>query len=129
VAVPSNGMALTALNTVQALALSKAVRHLRGGDNLFEAGQPGSTIFAVLKGEVQLEWQEGGVETFQPGQVFGVGALVSADHRRHGTARALVDSEILEMSREEFLFAVQETPMFAVEVMASLEQRLRAMQH
>jgi CRP/FNR family cyclic AMP-dependent transcriptional regulator len=122
-------MALTALNTVQALALSKAVRHLRGGDNLFEAGQPGSTIFAVLKGEVQLEWQEGGVETFQPGQVFGVGALVSADHRRHGTARALVDSEILEMSREEFLFAVQETPMFAVEVMASLEQRLRAMQH
>lgn len=57
--------------------------------------------------------------------MFGVGALVSWDHCRHSTARVLVDSEILEMSREEFLFAVQDTPMFAVEVMASLEQRLR----
>jgi CRP-like cAMP-binding protein len=32
------------------------------------------------------------------------------------------------MNREEFLFAVQESPMFAVELLASLEQRLRRSQ-
>ena len=50
------------------------------------------------------------------------------DHRRHATARALEVSEVLEMNREEFLFAVQESPMFAVELLASLEQRLRRSQ-
>jgi CRP-like cAMP-binding protein len=37
-------------------------------------------------------------------------------------------SDVLEMNREEFLFAVQESPMFAVELLASLEQRLRRSQ-
>jgi CRP-like cAMP-binding protein len=60
--------------------------------------------------------------------VFGVGALVTTDHRRHATAQALTACEVLEMNREEFLFAVQETPMFAVELLASLEQRLRRSQ-
>jgi len=29
------------------------------------------------------------------------------------------------MNREEFLFALQETPMFAVQLLSSLEERLR----
>lgn len=44
-------MDLTALNTVQALAHTMAVRQLSGGDTLFEAGQPGNSIFAVLTGK------------------------------------------------------------------------------
>jgi hypothetical protein len=31
------------------------------------------------------------------------------------------------MAREEFLFALQETPMFAIDRLASLDQRLRAL--
>lgn len=73
---------------------------------------------------MRFSWPDGGKELFQPGQVFGVGALVEHDHRRHGTARALQDSELIEMNREEFLFALQETPMFALQLLASLEERL-----
>jgi CRP/FNR family transcriptional regulator, cyclic AMP receptor protein len=60
--------------------------------------------------------------------VLGVEALVSESHGRHGTARALVATELIELGREQFLAAVQETPMFAIELMASLERRLRRLE-
>jgi len=121
-------MDILALHTIQALAGSIAVRRLQPQQLLYEAGSPGDSIFCILSGSIELSWEGGGRETFQPGQVFGVGALVTPDHRRHATARALEVSEVLEMNREEFLFAVQESPMFAVELLASLEQRLRSSQ-
>ena len=36
-----------------------------------------------------------------------------------------LDSDLIEMNREKFLFAVQEAPMFAVELLASIDERLR----
>lgn len=116
------------LHTMQALAASLPIRVLQPGQVLFEAGEPGSSIFCVLSGALELHWGEAGVETFGPGDVIGVGALVSDNHLRHGTARAVVASELIEMGREQFLFAVQETPMFALELMASLEARLRGLE-
>jgi CRP-like cAMP-binding protein len=50
---------------------------------------------------------------------------VDPEHRRFGTAVALCNSELLEMNREEFLFAMQELPMFSLEMMDNLEQRLQ----
>jgi CRP-like cAMP-binding protein len=32
---------------------------------------------------------------------------------------------LLVMNREKFLFAVQESPMFAIELLGSIDQRLR----
>jgi CRP-like cAMP-binding protein len=125
---PWFAMDISALHTIQALASGIAVRRLQPLQVLFEAGTPGDSIFCILSGSIELSWEGGGRECFEPGQVFGVGALVTTDHRRHATARALEVSEVLEMNREEFLFAVQEAPMFAVELLASLEQRLRASQ-
>jgi CRP-like cAMP-binding protein len=121
-------MDISALHTIQALARSIAVRRLQPLQVVYEAGSPGDSLFCVLAGSVELTWEGGAQERFQPGQVFGVGALVTTDHRRHATARALEVSDVLEMNREEFLFAVQESPMFAVELLASLEQRLRRSQ-
>ena len=121
-------MDISALHTIQALAGSIAVRRLVPQQVLYEAGTAGDSIFCILSGSIELSWEGGGRESFQAGQVFGVGALVMPDHRRHATARALEVSEVLEMNREEFLFAVQESPMFAVELLASLEQRLRRSQ-
>jgi len=121
-------MDISALQTIQALTGSIAVRPIHAHEVLFHSGDSGDSIFCVVAGEIELTWEGGGRESFLPGQVFGVGALVTADHRRHATATAKVESEILVMNREEFLFAVQETPMFAVELLASLEGRLRRLQ-
>ena len=118
-------MEISALHTIQALAGSLAVRLLHDDELLYRAGDSGDSIYCVLAGAIQLDWPDGGHECFLPGQVFGMGALVEPDHRRHGTARAIRESEVIEMNREEFLFALQETPMFALQLLASLEERLR----
>jgi len=113
------------LNTIAALAGKRDHLCLKKGDVLFQSGEPGDNLYAVVSGEVQLNWGDHGVEIIGPGSSFGVGALVDPEHRRFGTAVARCDSELLEMNREEFLFAMQELPMFSLEMMHDLEQRLQ----
>jgi len=113
------------LNTIAALAGKRDLSRVKQGDIIFRKGELGSKLYSVVSGEVQLNWGDDGVEIIGPGSSFGVGALVDPEHRRFGTAVALCDSELLEMNREEFLFALQELPMFGLEMLHDLEQRLR----
>tara|TARA_B100000073_G_C23468267_1_gene466350 strand:- start:169 stop:342 length:174 start_codon:yes stop_codon:yes gene_type:complete len=46
-------------------------------------------------------------------------------HRRLGTAQGETDCRLIEMNREKFLFAVQKSPMIAIELRASVDARLR----
>lgn len=113
------------LNTMAALAGKRALISVKQGDIIFEDGELGDKLYGVVSGEVQLNWGDHGVEMIGPGSSFGVGALVDPGHRRFDTAVAICDSELLEMNREEFLFAMQELPMFSLEMMHDLEQRLQ----
>lgn len=121
-------MNFSVFHTMQALPASLPIRVLQPEEVLFEAGEPGTSIICVLGGAMELRWGDAGHETFGPGDVLGVEALVSENHGRQGTARALVATELIELGREQFLAAVQETPMFAIELMASLERRLRRLE-
>ena len=69
------------------------------------------------------------VETIKEGDVFGERALVSEDHKRASTAIAKVDSQLAFLDREHFLFAIQQTPMFALKVIRSYSDRLRRLKH
>ncbi len=53
------------------------------------------------------------VETIQKGDVFGEGALLHLDRQRDSTAIAKTDSLVAFLDREHFMFAVEQTPMFA----------------
>ena len=108
-----------------ALAGKRELSSVKQGDIIFRAGEFGDKLYGVVSGEVQLNWGDDGVETIGPGSSFGIGALVDPEHRRFGTAVAIRDSELLEMNREEFLFAMQELPMFSLEMLHDLEQRLQ----
>jgi CRP-like cAMP-binding protein len=113
------------LNTIAALAGKRDHLCVNQGDVIFQHGELGDKLYAIVSGEVQLNWGVHGVEIIGAGSSFGVGALVDPEHRRFGTAVALCNSELLEMNREEFLFAMQELPMFSLEMMDDLEQRLQ----
>jgi CRP-like cAMP-binding protein len=113
------------LSTIAALARNREPRKITTGDVIFRAGEPGDCLFGILTGTIQLSWGADRVETLGPGSCFGVGALVDPDHRRFGTATAISDGELLEMNRQEFLFAMQELPMFGLEMLHDLEQRLQ----
>lgn len=114
-----------ALDTIAALARNREPRTIKTGDVIFRAGEPGDCLFGIVAGTIQLSWGGERVETLGPGSCFGAGALVDPDHRRFGTATAVSDGELLEMNREEFLFAMQELPMFGLEMLHDLEQRLQ----
>jgi CRP/FNR family cyclic AMP-dependent transcriptional regulator len=113
------------LNTIAALAGKRDHLCVNQGDVIFQHGELGDKLYAIVSGEVQLNWGDHGVEIIGAGSSFGVGALVDPEHRRFGTAVALCNSELLEMNREEFLFAMQELPMFSLEMMDDLEQRIQ----
>lgn len=111
---------------MRSLSSQGEVRDIEAGELIFGEGEPGDCMFGLLEGTVELTWNgDAGHEQIKAGDVFGAGALVTHDHRRYGNARALSRSRILVMNREKFLFAVQEAPMFAIELLASVDDRLR----
>jgi len=115
-----------ALDTMRGLASTGEVIQVASGDLIFRSGEAGDCMFGLLEGTVELSWNgDRGHETIQAGDVFGAGALVTPDHRRFGNARAVTPCRLLVMNREKFLFAVQESPMFAIELLGSIDQRLR----
>ncbi|MEC8215128.1 MAG: cyclic nucleotide-binding domain-containing protein [Cyanobacteriota bacterium] len=117
------------LDTMRALASKGEVVTLRSGDVLFRSGEMGESMYGILEGTIRLTWTakdgKDGHEDIKAGNVFGAGALVMDNQQRLGTATAAEDSRLIEMNREKFLFAMQEAPMFAVELLASVDERLR----
>ncbi|MEH2095854.1 cyclic nucleotide-binding protein [Nostoc sp. 'Peltigera membranacea cyanobiont' 213] len=97
------------------------------GEVIFEEGQSGDKIYGILEGEVDILVNGKVVETIETGEIFGVGVLVGVQNRTY-TAIAKVDSKLGFLDREGFLFAVQETPMFAIQVMKSYSERLSRLQ-
>ncbi|MCE2835814.1 MAG: Crp/Fnr family transcriptional regulator [Cyanobacteriota bacterium] len=117
---------MNALDTMRALANSGEVLDFEPGTVIFRSGESGDCMFGLLEGQVELSWNDSeGKELINAGDVFGAGALVTQEHRRFGDARAVTACRLLVMNREKFLFAVQESPMFAIELLASIDQRLR----
>ncbi|MHC5613430.1 MAG: Crp/Fnr family transcriptional regulator [Nostoc sp.] len=98
------------------------------GQVIFEEGDPGDYMYGILEGEVNILVNGKIIETIETGEVFDVGILVGVKNRTY-TAIAKVDTKLVFLDEREFLFAVQETPMFAVEVMKSYSKRVSRLQH
>lgn len=97
----------------------------KAGDVIFETGQKGHVMYGVIEGELEVYLNGHVIETIKPGEVFGVGALVHQDELRMTTVIAKTDCKLACLDREHFLFAVQQTPMFAIQVMKSYSDRFR----
>lgn len=101
---------------------------LSAGEVIFEEGNPGDFMYGILDGEVELLINDKVVETITTGEVFGTGALVGVGNRTY-TAIAKTNCQLAFLDQQRFLFAVQETPMFALKVMKSYSERLNRLAH
>lgn len=99
-------------------------KNYAAGDIIFHDGDIADLMYGILDGEVDVIVHGKSVETLHAGQVFGVGALVGTTNRTY-TAKAKTDCQLAFLDERRFLFAVQETPVFALEVMKSYSDRLR----
>ena len=96
------------------------------GQAVFHEGDQGDHMFAVVKGAVEISINGRTMETVGAGSVFGEMALVE-DRPRVATAIVKEDAELVRIDRKRFQFLVQQTPFFALQLMAIMAQRLRQM--
>ncbi len=96
---------------------------------IFEEGETGNLMYGVLEGTVELFVNGEVIERIQKGDVFGEGALVHEEHTRASTAIAKTECKLTALDEERFIFAIQQTPMFAIYVIRSFSDRLRRLKH
>ncbi len=101
------------------------IRH-RAGSSIFLAGDAGTAMYIVREGTVDIRVAEDLLEKVGPGGLIGEMTLVD-DGPRSASAFAATECELIPIDRRRFLYLVQETPTFALEVMRVFADRLRRM--
>ena len=97
------------------------------GDTIFRAGDPGDAMFVVTEGEIEIFVHGKILETVKgPGGIIGEMALIDTKPRS-ATALATTAGKMVRVDQARFLFLVQNTPFFAIEVMQVIVDRLRRM--
>jgi CRP/FNR family cyclic AMP-dependent transcriptional regulator len=96
------------------------------GHTVFNEGEVGEHMFAVVKGSVEITINGKFIDLVESGSVFGEMALVE-DKPRIATAIVKADAELVRIDRKRFLFLVQQTPFFSLQLMGIMAERLRRM--
>jgi len=100
------------------------VQDVPAGAVIFEQGSPGEHMYGVIEGEVEIRTPRGFVRRLGPDETFGEMSVVDSSPRS-ATAVAVTDAKLAVIDRKKFLFLVHETPMFALQVMSSISDRVR----
>ncbi|MGZ5033961.1 MAG: cyclic nucleotide-binding domain-containing protein [Usitatibacter sp.] len=96
------------------------------GEAIFSAFDMGFEMYVVLEGEVELTIDSKVLETLGPGEPFGEMALID-QAPRVATAIAKTPCTLVVITEKRFLFMVQQTPQFALQIMKVMADRLRKM--
>ncbi|MDQ6652542.1 MAG: DUF1003 domain-containing protein [Acidobacteriota bacterium] len=94
------------------------------GHTLFQAGDPGESLFIVRVGLIELfikdtAGQKIVLTTSEPGDMFGELAMLDSGART-ATALALSDSEVLVLDRGDLVLLFQRKPEAALHMLAAL---------
>ena len=95
------------------------------GHIIYKEGEVNTGIaYVILEGEVEVTVEGKYLETTTAGGLLGeLSLLDNLPHSSTCTAKTLVKAAPIDQQR--FLFMVQETPFFAIEVMRVMANRLR----
>jgi CRP-like cAMP-binding protein len=104
---------------------AKSIEDVVAGTTIFEQGSPGSKMYGVIEGEIELRTSAGKVVKVGPNETFGEMAVIDRSPRT-AAAVATVDTKLAVIDEGTFLFLIHETPMFGLQVMRTLTSRLRA---
>ena len=96
------------------------------GQTIFSEGDRGEHMFAVVSGAVDIVLHGKVLETVHEGGIFGEMALIE-DRPRGATVVVKEDAGLVRVDRKRFLFLVQHTPFFSLQLMGIMAQRLRHM--
>ncbi|MBK8174156.1 MAG: Crp/Fnr family transcriptional regulator [Rhodospirillales bacterium] len=111
------------------LAQLSATRHYKAGEPVFQKGDPGTAMMAVLAGRVRIcsysaEGREVVLNVISPGEVFGEIAMIDGGERT-ADAFAMDPTELLILSRRDFLPFLERNPDVCVRLLEVMCRRLR----
>jgi len=119
------------LNEDDLQELAKVIDELKVplGHTLFQAGDPGDSLFIVQSGEIELfikdtAGQKIVLATPSAGDMFGELAMLDYGPRT-ATAVALQDSDVLVLDREDLVLLFQKKPEAALHMLAALSSLTR----
>ena len=108
------------------VALAAVVDELNvpAGQTLFQAGDPGDSLFIMRSGEIELfikdtAGQKIVLTTAEAGDMFGELAMLDSGPRT-ATALALSESEVLMLDRDDLVLLFQRQPEAALHMLAAL---------
>ncbi|MFC1936398.1 cyclic nucleotide-binding domain-containing protein [Chloroflexota bacterium] len=101
---------------------------VKAGEVIFKEGDAGDFMYAVIEGQVELTVRDLFLNTVKELEIFGEMAIIN-QKPRSATATAKSDCKITKIDQERFLRMVVLTPMFAIQVMEVLSDRLRRLTH
>jgi CRP-like cAMP-binding protein len=96
------------------------------GSEVFKRGDPGSTMYVVQSGVVEMVIGEKVVEVCGPNEAIGFMSMID-NAPRSSTARVKEDCELSVIDQRKFRFMVDEVPNFALYIMGAMARRIRGM--
>ena len=96
------------------------------GSIVFNKGDPGSCMYVVQSGIVEMMIGDKVVEVCGPNQAIGFMSMVD-NAPRSSTARVKEPVELSVIDRRKFRFMVDEVPNFAIYIMGAMARRIRGM--
>jgi CRP/FNR family transcriptional regulator, cyclic AMP receptor protein len=102
---------------------------LNTGETLFNAGDPGESLFVVRSGSIELYIKDTAGQKIvltiaEEGNLFGELSLLDSGPRT-ATAVALTDSELLVLDRDDLLLLFQKRPDAALNMLAAMSTMTR----
>ena len=100
-------------------------RDFAAGDPLVRQGSPGESFIIIVTGRATVERDGRTLRELGPGDFLGEIALVDGSPRT-ATVTAIDPIQALEIDRQGFLDLIDRIPVFRLEVLNALTQRIRA---
>lgn len=94
------------------------------GQTIFQQGEPGDQMYLVAEGRVNILLDGQIIETVEAGGILGELALID-DKPRSATAVAHNSCRLAPIDQAHFLSLIQNTPLFAIQVLRVMADRLR----
>ena len=94
------------------------------GEVIVAAGEAADAMYVIIEGSVDIRIGDTTIDVAGPGEIVGEMALIDQT-TRSASVVALSPLRLARIDRRRFLYLVQNTPTFAIDVMSVMASRLR----
>lgn len=97
---------------------------IKEGDTLFKQGDLGEIMYVLIEGKAEITISGVLFGEYIQGSIVGEMAVIDGSPR-YGTVTALTNCRFVKVDKKRFLFLIDETPGFAIEVIRIMAMRLK----